>query len=116
MQETVLIVDDHPTFRRFARRLLEESGYEVVGEADSVAAALEATARLRPAVVLLDILLPDGSGLDAVSRLAPTAAVVLTSSRSAEDFGVALDEVPARGFIPKSAFSARRFTALVETS
>jgi DNA-binding NarL/FixJ family response regulator len=115
VQATVLIVDDHPTFRRFARRLLEESGYEVVGEADSVAAAVEATARLRPAAVLLDILLPDGSGLDAVSRLAP-AAVVLTSSRSAEDFGVALDDAPARGFIPKSAFSARRFAALIETS
>jgi DNA-binding NarL/FixJ family response regulator len=115
VRATVLIVDDHPTFRRFARRLLEESGYEVVGEADSVAAAVEATARLRPAAVLLDILLPDGSGLEAVSRLAP-AAVVLTSSRSAEDFGVALDDAPARGFIPKSAFSARRFTALVEMS
>jgi DNA-binding NarL/FixJ family response regulator len=116
VQATVLIVDDHPTFRRFARRLLEESGYEVVGEADSVASAIEATARLQPTAVLLDILLPDGSGLEAVSRLAPMAVVVLTSSRSAEDFGVALDAVPARGFIPKSAFSARTFTALVETS
>jgi DNA-binding NarL/FixJ family response regulator len=116
VQETVLIVDDHATFRRFARRLLEESGYEVVGEADSVAAAVEATVRLRPAVVLLDILLPDGSGLDAVSRLSPTAMVVLTSSRSADAFGVALDDVPARGFIPKSAFSAHRFSALIETS
>jgi DNA-binding NarL/FixJ family response regulator len=112
---TVLIVDDHPTFRRFARRLLEESGYDVVGEADSVAAAVEATVRLQPAAVLLDILLPDGSGLDAVSRFAP-AAVVLTSSRSAEDFGVALDDAAARGFIPKCAFSASRFAALIETS
>ena len=116
MQTTVLIVDDHPTFRQFARRLLEESGYEVVGEADSVAAAVEATARLRPGVVLLDILLPDGSGLEAVSRLDPTAAIVLTSSRSADDFGVALDDAPVRGFITKDAFSVRTFTALIETS
>jgi DNA-binding NarL/FixJ family response regulator len=116
MRQRILIVDDHPTFRRFARRVLEEFGYEVVGEADSVAGAIEATARLRPAAVLLDILLPDGSGLDAVSRLAPTAAVVLTSSRSAEDFGLRLDEVHARGFIAKSTFSAQTFAALIETA
>ena len=113
MQTTVVIVDDHPTFRRFARRLLEATGYTVVGEADSAAAAVEAVQRLRPAAVLLDLLLPDGSGLDVVPQLAGFSAVVLTSSRSAEDFGAALHGNGARGFIPKASFSARAFGELV---
>jgi hypothetical protein len=42
-----------------------------------------------------------------------TAAVVLTSSRSADDLGAALDEAPARGFIPKNTFSGEAFAALL---
>ena len=117
MPATVLIVDDHPTFRRFARRLLEEFGFAVVGEAPDGAAAIEAARRLRPQAVLLDVLLPDLSGLDVAAELAreespPT--VVLTSSRSAADLGVALREARARGFIAKSELTGRRFAALVE--
>jgi DNA-binding NarL/FixJ family response regulator len=116
MPATVLIVDDHPTFRRFARRLLEEFGFAVVGEAPNGAAAIEATARLRPETILLDVLLPDASGLDVAAELArtePPPVVVLTSSRSASDFGVALREAPARGFIPKASFTGRAFAELV---
>jgi DNA-binding NarL/FixJ family response regulator len=114
---TVLIVDDHPTFRRFARRLLEEAGFRVVGEAEDGAEAIEAARDLNPQAVLLDVLLPDRSGLEIAAELAETlqaAAVVLTSSRSAADLGAALEEAPARGFIPKSAFSSGAFAELVE--
>jgi two-component system nitrate/nitrite response regulator NarL len=114
---TVLIVDDHPTFRRFARRLLEEAGFSVVGEAEDGATAIEAARDLAPAAVLLDVLLPDRSGLDIAAELADTheaTAVVLTSSRSASDLGAALDEAPARGFIPKSDFSGSAFAELIE--
>ena len=117
MGVTVLIVDDHPTFRRFARRLLEEAGFAVVGEAADGAAALDAARTLAPAAILLDVLLPDASGLDIAAELAErhhTTAVVLTSSRSAADLGAALDEAPARGFIPKGDFSTSAFAALVE--
>jgi DNA-binding NarL/FixJ family response regulator len=113
---TVLIVDDHPTFRRFARRLLEEAGYEVIGEAIDGAEALKTAQDLRPESVLLDVLLPDRSGLEIASDLAVSladTAVVLTSSRSASDLGVVLDETPALGFIPKSSFSGEAFAALV---
>lgn len=113
----MLIVDDHVTFRRLARRVLEEAGYNVVGEAEDGATAIEAARRLAPEVVLLDVLLPDRSGLEVAGELTamlgPTA-VVLTSSRSAADLGVALEKAPARGFIAKSAFSGRAFAALVE--
>jgi len=81
-----LIVDDHPTFRKFARRLLEEAGYAVVGEARDGEGAIEAVRDLQPAVVLLDVVLPDISGLEVAATLAEALdapAVVLTSSRSA---------------------------------
>lgn len=92
MARTVVIVDDHPTFRRFARRLLEEAGFAVVGEADDGAEAIATVTELGPDVVLLDVILPDISGLEVARQLAvscPASAVVLTSSRSADDFGLA---------------------------
>ena len=116
MAATVLIVDDHPTFRKFARRLLEQAGFAVVGEAEDVVGALAATRELRPEVVLLDVLLPDGSGLDVAAQLAAAEdppAVVLTSSRSDHDLGVALSQAPARGFIPKASFTGAAFAELV---
>jgi DNA-binding NarL/FixJ family response regulator len=117
MSVTVLIVDDHPTFRRFARRLLEEAGFQVLGEVEDGAEAIEAARELNPQAILLDVLLPDRSGIEIAAELAETllaTAVVLTSSRSASDLGAALDAAPKRGFIPKSAFSGSAFAELVE--
>jgi DNA-binding NarL/FixJ family response regulator len=113
---TVLIVDDHPTFRRFARRLLEAAGFAVVGEAPDGAAALAAVRELRPDAVLLDVVLPDRSGLDiaeALARRPERPLVVLTSSRDAEDLGAALNDAPVLGFIPKGELSGPAFAALV---
>ena len=112
----MLIVDDHPTFRRFARRLLEQAGFTVVGEAVDGTAGIERTRELRPDAVLLDVLLPDRSGLEVAAELAAglrPPAVVLTSSRSERDLGVALREAPARGFIPKASFTGAKFAELV---
>lgn len=118
MPVTVLIVDDHPTFRRFARRVLEQAGFSVVGEADDCATGIEAARTLDPQAILLDIMLPDGSGLELAARLAESfevsSSVVLTSSRSAADHGTALSDAPARGFIAKSEFSSEAFAALVD--
>jgi CheY-like chemotaxis protein len=61
MPRTVLIVDDHAEFRRRARELLEDDGFEVVGEAQDGESAVEAASRLRPDVVLLDVQM---TGLD----------------------------------------------------
>ncbi len=115
MPVRVLIVDDHPTFRAFARRLLQEEGFVVVGEAGDGASALEAARELRPEVVLLDVMLPDGSGLDLVELLAAAdgPAVVLTSSRRASDYGAALDDSPARAFIAKSDLTGASLRAAV---
>ena len=113
---TVLIVDDHAAFRASARALLEAEGFDVVGEAADGAGALRAVAILRPAIVLLDIHLPDLDGLAVAEELAtiPDApAVVLTSSRDAASYGPRVHTVPSRGFIPKSALSGDALAALV---
>lgn len=116
MSQTVLIVDDHPEFRRSARALLEDDGFVVVGEAHDGQEAVRLAVRLRPMIVLLDIQLPDLDGFAVAERLALSAAppaVVLISSRSAASFGPRLDEAAARGFIPKSRLSGAALTALV---
>jgi CheY-like chemotaxis protein len=115
--ETVLVVDDHPSFRRFARRLLEAAGYAVVREAADGASALEAVRRFHPDAVLLDVLLPDTNGFELAELLSAEPAaplVVLTSSRSAADLNGALARSSARGFIAKRDLTAAAFATLVE--
>ena len=116
MGRTVLIVDDHPSFRASARRMLEAHGYEVVGEAADASSAIEAVGELRPDVVLLDIRLPDGDGFEVAERLAANgaaAAIVLTSSRDRSDFDYEIIASPAHGFIPKSELSGEAITSLI---
>jgi DNA-binding response OmpR family regulator len=106
---SVLIVDDHPSFRHFARRLFEEAGFVVVGEAADGREALAAARDLRPDLVLLDVMLPDVSGLQVVESLPEGMPALLVSSRSAEDLG---DVVAALGgrhrFMRKDALSLER--------
>ena len=113
---TALVVDDHPSFRRFARRLLEAGGFVVVGEAEDGASALARVRDTRPDVVLLDVLLPDANGFEVAELLAAEArgpVVVLTSSRSAEDLGALLDHTSARGFISKRDLTADSLATMV---
>jgi DNA-binding NarL/FixJ family response regulator len=111
---TVLIVDDHAGFRGLARRLLEADGYTVIGEADGARAALASAEALRPDLVLLDVMLPDGDGFTVAERLAGTGiAVVLTSSRDADDYGQRLAASPARGFIHKDRLSGATLAEVV---
>lgn len=115
MQPTVLIVDDHAGFRGLARRLLEASGFTVVGEAEDGASALAAVEALRPALVPLDVVLPDTDGFEVAERLAEVGGgpvVVLTSSREAADFGERLDRSPASRFIHKDDLSGAALAEL----
>ena len=114
---TVLIVDDHPTFRAAARQLLEAEGFDVVGEAGDGAAALASVARLQPELVLLDVQLPDLDGFEIALRLLAdgnSCEVVLISSRDASEYGAIVHDCGARGFIPKAELSGRRLAALLE--
>jgi DNA-binding NarL/FixJ family response regulator len=113
---SVLIVDDHAEFRRLARQLLEEEeGFEVVGEAADGESALTEVTRLRPALVLLDIQLPDLDGFEVAARLTDAAdppMVVLTSSRTISSYRRRLAESDVRGFIAKSELSGEALAAL----
>ncbi len=68
MAATVLLVDDHPGFRAIARAVLEQAGYAVTEAADGPA-ALAAARDLRPALVLLDVHLPDLDGFAVAAAL-----------------------------------------------
>jgi CheY-like chemotaxis protein len=117
MGQRVLVVDDHPSFRRLATKLLEAGGFDVVGEAEDGASALAAAGRLQPDLVLLDVLLPDMSGLavaEALNGDSHHPRVVLVSSRSASELGAALEESPAAGFLTKSELTAEALAAFAD--
>jgi DNA-binding NarL/FixJ family response regulator len=115
---TVLIVDDHPSFRASARAILEADGFDVVGEVEDGAAAIGAVSEKRPDVLLLDVQLPDMSGfevcMEVIARQNGSAPqVVLVSSRDACDFGSQIEASGARGFIAKAELSGEAVTALL---
>jgi DNA-binding NarL/FixJ family response regulator len=101
---TVLIVDDHPSFRATARMLLEAEGYDVVGEAPDGESAVTEVGRLHPELVLLDVNLPDTDGFAVAERIRGTP-VILISSRDGADFGPLVQASGALGFIPKAELS-----------
>ena len=112
----VLLVDDDPRFREVARNLLPAWGFEVAGEASTGKEALESASALRPAIVLLDIQLPDTDGFDVARRLLATSAppaVVLISTREAIDYGRRIGDCGALGFITKSHLSGDTLRALL---
>jgi DNA-binding NarL/FixJ family response regulator len=113
---SVLIVDDHDTFRASATALLEAEGFTVVGAAADGAAALAAALELRPDVVLLDVQLPDVDGFVVADRLAALAhppIVVLVSGRDASSYTARLAVTSASGFISKRELSGAALAALV---
>ncbi len=116
METTVLIVDDHATFRQSARLLLESEGFEIVGEAVDGRTAIEKSAALSPDVILLDVQLPDIDGFEVATRVAefdPVPVVVLVSSHDGGDFGSLVGTCGARGFVTKADLSGERIRALL---
>jgi len=113
---TVLIVDDHPSFRAIAQVVLESDGFAVVGTASDGESGLAATLELAPDVLLLDVELPDIDGFAVAARLREAGsetAIVLASSREGSDFGSLVAESGARGFVTKAELSGDVIRALV---
>jgi len=115
---TVLIVDDHPSFRALARTVLQAEGFDVIGEAVDGASALTEAARLRPGLVLLDAQLPDTDGFEicreCLAKNGYNPRIVLVSSRDAADYGELISRCGATGFIAKAELSGEALAALVE--
>jgi DNA-binding NarL/FixJ family response regulator len=107
MNVRVVIVDDHERFRQQARELLQLDDFTVVGESGTGRDGVELTEQLSPDLVLLDVGLPDIIGFDLVTAMHDSGArVVLTSSRSQQDYGTRVDDSGAEGFIGKDELTA----------
>ena len=104
MALSVLLIDDDPTFRALARRVLTLSGFEIAGEADCGEEGFSCASALRPDAILVDVGLPDADGLSLAAHLSalPWAPRVLVTSVDAD---ATSDEAArgngALGFVPK---------------
>lgn len=107
MPTTVLLVDDHQLIREGLRRAFERAGdFEVVGEASSVSEGLSLAQRSHPDVVVTDVRMPDGTGLDLATALRAddhqVGIVVLTMYAGDQTLFAAL-EAGASAFVSKDA-------------
>ncbi len=114
MVPTVLLVDDQAAFRTVARQLLEADGFLVIGEAADARSAVRAAGELTPDVVLLDVRLPDGSGVDTARLIRDVERPPVVLLISTADYAHAVNGCGAQGFIPKGQLSGARLRAALE--
>ncbi|KIQ62462.1 LuxR family transcriptional regulator [Kitasatospora griseola] len=117
----VVLVDDHRMFRTGVRAEIgrtEETGIDVVGEADDVESAVRVVAETRPDVVLLDVHLPGGGGVEVLRRSVGVEGVrflALSVSDAAEDV-IGVIRGGARGYVTKTITGADLVNAIFRIS
>ena len=103
---TILLAEDHVVVRESIRQLLErEAGFEVIGEASDGEEAVDMARRLKPDVVIMDISMPNLSGIEAtrqIKALYPSIAVLILSAYDDDQFVFSLLEAGAAGYLLKS--------------
>lgn len=106
----LLLVDDHQVVRVGLRTVLHNNGsIAVVGEAGSKAAALRAVKRLKPDIVLMDVRLQDGSGIEAARDILashPTTRIIFLTSYADDDSALAAVLAGAHGYVLKNIDSS----------
>ena len=115
---TLLVVDDHEVVRQGLVALLgRRPGFQVVGEAGTVAEAIEGARRFQPDLVIMDVRLPDGSGIEACREIRadlPDTRVVMLTSYPDEDAVLSAIVAGASGYLLKQV-RARDLVAALET-
>lgn len=112
----VLLVDDHEVIRVGLRTVLGQTqGVTVVGEAGTIAEAIQQTQRLKPDVILMDVRLPDGSGVDACREILgalPGTRVIFLTSYADDDSVLAAVLAGAHGYVLKEIDSSALLEAI----
>jgi two-component system response regulator NreC len=112
----LLLVDDHAVVRSGLRMLLEsEADLEIVGEAGTAREALEQVERLQPDVTLMDIQLPDSTGIETTAIIKqrwPRVAVVALTIHEDEEYFFQMLHAGAAGYVPKRAAPEELLTAV----
>lgn len=111
----VLLVDDHEIVRAGLRMVLANDGIEVVGEASTVSEAIGAVNRLKPDIVLMDVRLPDGSGVEACREIRathPETKVLFLTAFEDEDAMLATGLAHADGYLLKEIGSENLVQAI----
>lgn len=116
MATSLLLVDDHAVVRSGLRMLLEsEADVEIVGEVGTAREALALVTQLAPDIVLMDIGLPDMSGIEAareIKRIRPETAIVALTIHEDEEYFFKMLEAGASGYVPKRAAPEELLTAI----
>jgi two-component system response regulator NreC len=103
----ILLVDDHEVVRRGLRMLLEsQPDLVIVGEASTGGEALQLAQELRPDIILMDITLPDISGIEAtrqLQQLASQSKIIALTIHEDEQFFFEMLQAGASGYVPKRA-------------
>jgi two-component system, NarL family, response regulator DevR len=114
----LLVVDDHEVVRQGLVALLDRrEGFQVVAEAGTVADAIEAARRFRPEIVIMDVRLPDGSGVEACREIRaefPDTRVVMLTSYPDEEAVLSAIVAGASGYLLKQ-IRARDLVSALET-